>query len=102
MSEFGNLLAGAAELRSLFRPVTGRRALNIADKARHVWVSQGDGNNRASIRKEMSLLPREARLFNRAKMQHQVDLEALRQHPMAGGNEETTVRNALKALRKTR
>lgn len=69
--------------------VSGRRGLNAADKERHVWLKESDGVNRASIRKEMAQAPREERLTARAKMQHQQDLEYLRQTglPEAGGTE---------------
>ncbi len=100
MSEVSNLLAGIAALKDYF--AKGRRALNSADRDRHVWIVQGDGYNRAKIRGEMSALPRTARLFKRGQMVHRHDIMALMQHPMSGGNEETTVRNRLKALRKAR
>ncbi len=92
---------GAALISEFFYPLKGRRALNADDKARHRWVAQGDGNNRASIRKEMAHIPREAKKFKRGQMTHAKDIEALRQ-PDVCPSQGTESRNFLKARRKSR
>ena len=59
----------------------GRRALNAADKARARWHVEGDGNNRASLRKVVATLPRKVRMENRELMQHRQDIAYLMQNP---------------------
>lgn len=66
------------------------------------WLVTGDGNNRAKIRKQMSVAPRAFRLAKRAQMTHAQNIAELKLHPMAGENNQPMYRNILKALRKTR
>ncbi len=66
------------------------------------WLVTGTGDNRHTIRQAISQLPRAVRLPKAQQMQHRRDIAELRQHPLAGGNAETTLRNALRRRRQGR
>lgn len=78
-----------------------RSAANARDKERHVWVSESDGVNRASIRKEMAQAPRAVRLFKRAQMEHQQSIAAMKQHALANELPDLIL-NQRKAKRRAR
>ncbi len=80
-------------------PKDSRRKANARDKARHRWIKQGDGDNRASLRKAIGAIVNPAKRRERKElMTHRQDLKHLMQHPLAGGG----VRNLRKAQRKAR
>ncbi len=82
-------------------PKDSRRKANARDKARHRWVKQGDGDNRASIRKAIAAIVNPTKRAERKElMQHRKDIAHMMQHPLAETDAPT--RNLLRRLRKSR
>ncbi len=82
-----------------------RSKANARDKARYVWLKQGDGDNRASLRKAIgAIVKRATRLAKRTQMQHRKDIAHLMIHPLAKSNaaDSVDIRNILKAMRRAR
>lgn len=99
--------ASRSEQVSAANGLRGRRAQQFEDKQRTKWTVEGDGVNRAKIRKEMANAPRAFRLLKRAQMQHRQDIAHLMQHPLALAIdvslwERKFLRNKTRAVRASR
>ncbi len=87
-------------------PKDSRKKANARDAARHTWLKKGDGDNRASLQKALAaIVDSKKRAERREQMTHRKDLATLRQHPLAGAQDEAEraiVRNLQKTKRKAR
>ncbi len=75
-------------------PATDPKEPQLHNTAKGMWLSVGDGKNRATIRKEMAQAPRFFRATKREQMEHRQNVVAMGLHHLSGKDERTPEEHA--------